>query len=138
MNNKVARYKSKLKRKLQCNRGTKAKLLEEFSPLMDGFLDENPDATYTDLSNAFGPPEEMAKILMDKVDEQEKRAYKLRQLLLRIAAAVLAIVLVIVTITVFFWKEKPIDAVDGGEVVDSFEVVNDFDVVDSFVVNEGE
>lgn len=138
MNHSAARYKSKLKRKLQCSRGTKAELLADFTHSLDGFLDENPDATFAELGSAFGPPEEMAKILMDKVDEQETRTYKLHQLLLRIAAAVLAIVLIITTIDVFFWKEKPIDAFDGGEVVDSFEVVNDFDVVDSFVVNEGE
>lgn len=130
MNNNAARYKSKLKRKLQCNRGTKADLLEEFSHLLDGFLDENPDATYTDLSNAFGPPEEMAKILMDKVDEQEKRAYKQRQLLLRIAAAVLAIVLIIATIDVFFIKQRPLEVVHGTGIVDNYEVVDSFEVVE--------
>lgn len=132
MNNNAARYKSKLKRKLQCSRGTKAKLLEEFSHSMDGFLDENPDATYTDLSNAFGPPEEMAKILMDKVDEQEKRAYKLRQLLLRIAAAVLAVVLMLVTIDVFFIKQRPLEVINGTN------VVNDFEVTDGVEIVEGE
>lgn len=108
MNNSARRYKSKLKRKLQCSRATKAKFLNEFSHSLDGFLDENPDASFNDLSDAFGPPEEMANILMDKVDAQEKRTYRLCQLLMYIVIVLLAIVLALTTISVFFWKEKPV------------------------------
>lgn len=122
MNNSAARYKSKLKRKLQCNRGTKAKLLDEFSHLLDGFLDENPDAAYTDLSNAFGPPEEMAKTLMEQVSEQEICTYKMHQALLHIVAVVLAIVLIFITITVFFWKEKPVAVDSGVTVEETFDI----------------
>lgn len=125
MNNSAKRYTSKLKRTLPCTRATKAKLLEEFSHLLDGFLDENPDATYADLSNAFGPPEEMAEALMEKVSEQEKRAFGHRRLVRRIVAAILAIALLILTAHTWIWKEKPI-IVDSGVVVDET-----FDIPDS-------
>ena len=138
MNNDAKRYKSKLKRKLQCNRATKAKLLDEFSHSLDGFLDENPDASFDDLCSAFGPPEEMAHILMDKIDDREKHAYKTQQLVLCIVAGVLAIVMISVTLYIFFWKEKPINAIYSGEIIDGFKVTNDFEVVDSIDINKGE
>lgn len=125
MNNSAKRYTSKLKRTLPCTRATKVKLLGEFSHLLEEFLDENPDATYADLSNAFGPPEEMAEALMEKVSEQEKRAFGHRRLARRIVAAILAIALMILTVHTLIWKEKPI-------IVDSVVVVDEtFDIPDS-------
>lgn len=130
MNNSAARYKSKLKRKLQCNRGTKAKLLDEFSHLLDGFLDENPDAAYIDLSNAFGPPEEMAKTLMEQVSEQETHTYKQHQALLHIVAVVLAIVLILIAIIALLWKQKPV--IRNTDVSTS----NEFVVTETFIEGE--
>lgn len=122
MNNSAARYKSKLKRKLQCSHGTKARLVEEFSHSLNGFLEENPDASFADLSNAFGPPEEMARMLMEEVDEKELRSYKTKHSLLRIVSIVLALTLVLVTAAVFFIKQKPLQVVNGGSIVDSFVI----------------
>ena len=138
MNHNTQRYKSRLKKKLHCTRKTQYKLLSEFDCMLNGFLDENPDASFDDLCSAFGPPEEMANVLMGKLDDREKRAYKTRRLVLCIVAGVLAAIIMSLTIYVFFWKEKPINAIDSGEIVDSFEVSNDFEVVDSLDVNKGE
>lgn len=132
MNSSAVRYKSKLKRKLQCSRGTKAELLADFTHSLDGFLDENPDATFADLGSAFGPPEEMAKTLMEQVSEQETRTYKLHQFLLHIGAIILVIVLLLITLDIFFIKQRPL------EVVNRTNVVNDFDVADSVETVEGE
>ncbi len=121
MNSSAARYKSKLKQKLQCSRRMKAELLTDFTHSLDGFLDEKPDATFADLSNAFGPPEEMANILMEQVSEQETCTYKLHQTLRHIVAVVLAIVLFLFTVYVLFWKQKPI--ISYTEIITSTEFV---------------
>ena len=105
MNNNTKRYESKLKRKLQCNRATKARLLDEFSHSLDGFLDENPDATFADLSNAFGPPEEMAHILMERLSVEEIRQYRRHICVKRVVAAFCAAAVLIFTLYVFFYKD---------------------------------
>ena len=138
MNHNAMRYKSKLKRRLQCNRATKAKLLDEFSHSLDGFLEENPDATFADLSNAFGPPEEMARILMAEISEEETRKYRLHVRFKRILAGFCAAAVLIFTFYVFFWKEKPINAIYSGEVIEDFEVTNKFEIVDSIDISKGE
>ncbi len=132
MNHSAVRYKRKLKRKLQCSRGTKADLLADFTHSLDGFLDENPDATFADLGNAFGPPEEMAKTLMEQVSEQETHTYKRQQFLLHIVAIILAIVLLLITLDIFLIKQRPLEVVNGTNVVD------DFDVADGAETVEGE
>ena len=105
MNHNAMRYKSKLKRKLQCNRATKARLLDEFSRSFDGFLEENPDANFADLSNAFGPPEEMAHILMEKLSVEDTRQYRRHIYIKRIVAALCAAAFLAFTLYIFFYKE---------------------------------
>jgi len=130
MNNNAKRYKSKLKRKLQCSRAKKVRLLDEFSHSVDGFLEENPNANFVDLSNAFGPPEEMAKVLMDKLDDREKRAYKIRRLGLHIVAGVLSILLLFTSVYVFFIKQRPL--IRDADV----NITDDFVVTDTFIEGE--
>lgn len=120
MNNHAKRYKSKLKRKLQCSRATKAKLLEEFSHSLDGFLDENPDASFTDLSNAFGPPEEMARILMEKLSAEETRQYRLHTRMKRIVAALCAAAFLLFAVYVFFEKQKPLTFSEDDKSIEIF------------------
>ena len=126
MNNSARRYKSKLKRKLQCSRATKAKLLDEFSHSLDGFLDENPDANFADLSNAFGPPEEMAHILMEKLSVEETRQYRCHICVKRVVAAFCAAAFLLFVAYVFFEKQKPLAFSENDE------------LVDVSIVNEGE
>lgn len=108
MNHNAMRYKSKLKRRLQCNRATKAKLLDEFSHSLDGFLEENPDANFADLSNAFGPPEEMAHILMEKLSMEDNRQHRRYIRIKRIVAALCTAAFLLFVAYVFFEKQKPL------------------------------
>ena len=93
---------------MQCNRATKARLLDEFSHSLDGFLDENPDATFADLSNAFGPPEDMAQILMAELSKEDIRQYRLQIQFVRICAGLCAAVFLLFVAYVFFEKQKPL------------------------------
>lgn len=105
MNHSAQRYRSKLKKKLPCMRKTRSKLLCEFDCMLNGFLDENPDASFNDLCNAFGPPDEMARILMAEISKDEVRQYRLRTKYNRILAGLCAIVFLVFTLFVFLFKE---------------------------------
>lgn len=117
MNHNVAQYKNKLKKKLRCSRNTRAQLMDDFERSLDKYLEENPEASFDDLSSAFGPPDEMAKVLMEKGDASEKRTCIRNQLLLRIAAVILVVLLVLVTIVVFYLKQRPL-VVDTNSTID--------------------
>ncbi len=121
MNHNAMRYKSKLKRKLQCNRATKARLLDEFSRSFDGFLEENPDASFADLSNAFGPPEEMAHILMEKLSVEDTRQYRRHIYIKRVVAAFCAAAFLLFVAYVFFEKQKPIDMIINDQLIETFD-----------------
>ena len=138
MNHNAQRYRSKLKKKLHCMRKTQCKLLGEFDCMLNGFLDENPDASFDDLCSAFGPPEEMARILMAEISEEETRKYRLHVRFKRILAGFCAAAVLIFTFYAFFWKEKPINAIYSGEVIEDFEVTNKFEIVDSIDISKGE
>lgn len=108
MNRSAARYKSKLKKKLPCGHATKAKLLEEFSYSLDGFLEEHPDAAFSDLCLAFGPPDEMAAVLCEQISKKETRAYGVRKNVFRVIAGALVVLLILTAIHTFFYKRKPV------------------------------
>lgn len=105
MNHNAQRYRSKLKKHLPCMRKTRSKLLGEFDCMLNGFLDENPDASFDDLCKAFSPPEEMARILMAEISEEEARQYRLRIKFNRILAGLCAAAFLAFTLYVFFYKD---------------------------------
>lgn len=108
MNRSAARYKSKLKKKLPCGHATKAKLLEEFSCSLDGFLEEHPEAAYDDLCLAFGPPDEMAAVLREQISEKETRAYGVRKNVFRVIAGAIVVLVILAAAYILINTKKPI------------------------------
>lgn len=80
-------------------------MLDAFRPNLELYLEEHPDASFNDLCKAFGPPEEMAAILLLQASKQEKQADRLRRLLLRMATGILCATLLLFTVYVYFYKE---------------------------------
>lgn len=72
---------------------------------LTAFLEENPAPTPDDLYAAFGPPQEMAEILMEDVTPQEQAQHRRITLLARALAGIIAIVLVLTSVYVLFVKE---------------------------------
>lgn len=61
---------------------------------------------------AFGPPDEMANVLVERISKEDRRNYLRSQHRKRIFAAVLAILFAVYVTYVLFWKQRPIIVVD--------------------------
>lgn len=77
MNKETLRYRRKLRKLLSCGPGRKKELLSRFENSLSPFLEDCPAPGYAQLEAAFGPPEEMASVLMEAVSEREKRCMQL-------------------------------------------------------------
>jgi hypothetical protein len=122
MNNSVTRYEKELKKKLPCRRSEQNKLLSRFHVMLGSFLEENPAPTAEELHTAFGPPEAMAAVLSDGISPEEKARYQNGMKLRRVIVGVLAALLLLATIYVFFIKQRPITSVD--ELIPGTEVTS--------------
>ena len=103
----ATKYQNELKKNLFCSAKVKKQLLNSFQCSLDAFLEENPTPSMADLHDAFGPPAEMARILSKQITEQEIKKFKRQSTAIQVIAILLALVLVLLTFYVFFWKEKP-------------------------------
>lgn len=114
----VEQYRKKIKCKLHCTASVKNQLLNKFDKMLMAYLEEKPSPSAEDLITAFGPVEEIAKMLMDEIPQQEILAYRKQQTVKRVLSAVLAAIFIFFTIYSFFWKDKPIVSVDEVNSVD--------------------
>lgn len=112
MNNSVAQYEKELKKKLPCGGNELKKLLSRFQVMLSSFLEENPNPTAEELHTAFGPPEAMAEVLSDGISPEEKARYQNGKKLRRVMAGILAALVLLATIYVFFIKQRPLTSVD--------------------------
>ena len=108
MNKDIMRYRRMLKRNLHCGRGKRQQLLKEFSNSLSCFMDEYPDPTYSQLADAFGPPEEMASVMMERVSKDEEKQYQRGHKLLKYLKIAAIVLLAIFAIYTFFEKEYTI------------------------------
>ena len=118
MVNAAVQYRNVLKKKLCCTAAVKARLLRQFDTMITAFLEERGDCTADDLTAAFGPPEEMAAVLMSEVTPSERTQYHRNTLLKKIIVCILAAVLILFAGYVLFIKEYSITAVDSTDVFD--------------------
>lgn len=106
--NSVALYQKKLKKQLPCNNAVKKRLLENFQTSLDEFLEDHPSPTVDELNTAFGPPEEIAKILSKEISPEEADSYHKSCTIKKVLSAISAGILLLFMLYVFFWKSKPI------------------------------
>lgn len=102
------KYRSALKKHLPCSAGAKVRLLGDFSASMGAYLEEYPDATFRELCEAFGPPEEMAAVLQTRLTENERKVYRVKRNILRVIAGFAAALFLLVTVYIYFYMKKPI------------------------------
>ena len=105
MNKDISRYLRKIKKHLYCSPKTRSYLLDHFRESLSSFLDENPEPDYQQLIAAFGPPEEMAAVIMEGVSDAERRFYRKRKNMKIIFAGIAAALFIVFSIYVFFLKE---------------------------------
>jgi len=90
----VQLYLNNVKKALTCPNGHKAQFLEEIAPLLDEFITNNPQTSYTDLVYAFGHEESLAESFLQILDPNVIRVELKRRLFLkRIAISLLAVFL---------------------------------------------
>lgn len=123
MNHDAALYEKVLRKQLHCTGNTKKHLLQQFRSALATYLEDHPSPTRADLRDAFGPPEDMAKVLMESVSETEIRRFDRQQKWKCAASIALAALLLILMVYVFFWKEIPVFSVS--ETTVSTTVEND-------------
>ena len=105
MINSTAQYRRALKKELRCNNKVKKRLWDGFNQTLTAYLEEHSNPTIDDLAIAFGPPEEMAEVLMAEVTTQEHAKYRKRILCNRILISLLVVVLVLFTFQIWFYKK---------------------------------
>lgn len=106
------KYRRNLKQKLYCPHHAKTALLAQFDKLLGNYLEENPSPTMSDLTASFGPEEKMAKVLLWTVPAKEITVYQRQQSRKKALSLGLAVMFILFTLYVYFWKQKPIASTD--------------------------
>lgn len=102
MRDGMLRYRRELRKALCCTRKTKNSLLAQFLVYQQKVIDELSSPTYEQMVILFGPPEEMAEVLMVEVTPEENDHYqKRRRLYLGVAGGLLAVLIVFTAYTTF-------------------------------------
>lgn len=105
MNRQTKQYIKELKAHLKCGRSLRKQVLSDFLPALTSYLEDVPSPTRTMLEDAFGPPQEMAMVLMKSISQEEQISYKRKRKLLRAITIAFATVFVAFSLYVFFDKE---------------------------------
>ena len=116
----VKQYRRALKRKLRCSGGVRKRLLEKFDGAAVSYLENEPTPALAGVTEAFGPPEEMARTLMEEVTSEEATAYKWGVIVRRVIAAVALAAVLGFAIYTFCWKE-----VGFTIIVETYEILPD-------------
>lgn len=101
MNKCAMQYRKKLAECLQCSSKTRKALLDSFDRSLEYYLEECPEPADKELHAAFGPPEEMAWVLMEGISTQEIARYQARQNLKRVCVCILVVLLLIACVYVY-------------------------------------
>lgn len=103
----VAQYKNDLKKHLRCCGGTQTRLLKKFDQSLSAFLEESPPQNKEELCAAFGPPKDMAELLMAEITPEEVTRYRRSILIKRITVGILAALFLTFTVYIYFCKNIP-------------------------------
>lgn len=101
------KYLHELRHHLRCSRKTRNRLLEQFKAYQRDTIDDTPD--YDQMVTMFGPPEEMARTLMEEVTQVEMHAYRRSKLRMAAAGVAACVLWVMFTAYVYWMKTIPIE-----------------------------
>ena len=105
MNIQTKRYLWQLRSQLSCPIWVRRRLLASFLPTMELYLQENPKPSRAELLDNFGPPAQMARVMLEHVYKSERQQYHKNRLILRCAMSAIAVMLVTCCIYVMFFME---------------------------------
>ena len=102
------RYQKELGKYLRCTGRTKKQLLAKFKSYQIESLDEATTNNYDQMVSYFGPPEEMAEILMQEVNPDEHKKYRRNRVILKCALVVTAFLWILFTFYIYHLKSIPV------------------------------
>lgn len=112
MMNDLSKYTKAVKPLLACGRKTRQQLLQQFHASVKAAWDGDGIPSMDFLVESFGPPEEMAAVLMESVPEEEITRCHKRRKFKKAIAVVFLFAFFIFSIYVFFLMQHPIQVVD--------------------------
>ena len=90
MSKHLKRYCRAVRRDLPCSGKLKQKILTEISMSVRTYLEENPSASYTEIENKFGTPQQITSAYLDEMDHQVlAKELKLKSKIVKIVATAL-------------------------------------------------
>ncbi len=90
MNREINKYLRRVRRGLGCFR--KGARLSRLNASLEAFAVDYPASEYSQIVEAFGSPEEMARTLMGEIPPEESSAYFHRERVLKVAACIMLLV----------------------------------------------
>lgn len=102
------RYQKELGRFLRCTSKTKKQLLSKFRTYQIKSLDDCATNDYDQMVSYFGPPEEMAQILMQEVEPDEHKRFHRSRTIAKSTLAVIAVLWLLLTIHIYHLKSIPV------------------------------
>jgi len=102
------RYQKQLGKYLRCTSRTKKQLLSKFKTYQIESLDECATNNYDQMVSYFGPPEEMAEIIMQEVNPDEHKKYRRNRVILKCALVVTAFLWILFTFYIYHLKSIPV------------------------------
>lgn len=91
----INQYCKAVKKELSCPCKIKKDLIIRITPDLEAYIDNNPNASFDDISEQFGTPSEIAKSYLASLDEEElkKRLSKAKRIWTAVIMACTAITL---------------------------------------------
>lgn len=116
MTTAIERYKRGVTRNLRCDSVARRRLMARFEDTLKVYLEDfgwpNNSPSEQDLVNAFGPPAQMADILLADITAEEQARYRKKKKVKKAIAAILIAALVLLTVYIWIYKDVGITSVD--------------------------
>lgn len=95
-------YMQEIKRNLVCDNKQRKKFLSSFSDNMDEYLNDNPDADFTQLQKDLGTPEEIANAFLENASASniKKRMSFVKWIVASVAVALVIYITAIIIIII--------------------------------------
>lgn len=103
--NEIKSYKRTLKKNLRCSVSKRNELLTRFDEMVNTLNEDTPVLSKAVLEEAFGSPEDLAKVFCEGLDPIEAKKYRHRKIIKRISFALIIAAFVGFVFYVFGYKQ---------------------------------
>ena len=122
----IKQYCKSVRKELSCPRKIKSDLIARIMPDLEAYADENPNASFDDISAHFGTPKEVAESYLASLDKDElkKRLNKAKKIRIAVIAVCTVILLLFITMMIcLILHNKEVRLVYYDEVISEGEII---------------